>query len=65
MTLVTRDAVTSAAFGVPETESQRSTKTPATAAVDLVREFPRKRKELVRALQSLSSTVAQGKVHGR
>lgn len=45
MTVVTRDAVTPAAFGVPETESQRGTKTPATAAVDLVREFPRKRKE--------------------
>jgi hypothetical protein len=65
MTVVTRDAVTPAAFGVPETESQRSTKTPSTAAVDLVREFPRKRKEPVRAHQGLSLTVAQGKVHGR
>lgn len=64
MTVVTRDAVTPAAFGVPETESQRSTKTPARAAVDLVREFPRKRKESVRALPGLSSTVTQGKVHG-
>ncbi|ASQ93389.1 MULTISPECIES: hypothetical protein [Streptomyces] len=65
MTVVTRDAVTPAAFGVPETESQRGTKTPATAAVDLVREFPRKRKELVHAHQGLSLTVTQGKVHGR
>jgi hypothetical protein len=65
MTVVTRGAVTPAAFGVPETESQRSTKTPATAAVDVVREFPRKRKELGRELRGLSSTVAQGRVHGR
>lgn len=65
MTVATRDAVTPAAFGVPETESQRSTRSPATAAVDLVREFPRKRKELVRARLGLSLTVAQGKVHGR
>jgi hypothetical protein len=64
MTVVTRDAVTPAAFGVPETESKRSTKTPAIAGVDLVREFPRKRQEPVRALQGLSLTVAQGKVHG-
>lgn len=65
MTVVTRDAVTPAAFGVPETEWQHSTKSPATAAVDLVREFPRKRKEAVRAHQGFSLTVAQGKVHGR
>ncbi|MFK0023288.1 hypothetical protein [Streptomyces sp. NPDC090798] len=64
MTVVTRDAVTHAAFGVPETESQRSTKTSATAAVDLGGEFPRKRKEPVRALRGLSSTVAQRKVNG-
>ncbi|CDR13434.1 hypothetical protein GCM10022420_089250 [Streptomyces iranensis] len=65
MTVVTRDAVTPAAFGVLETESRRGTKTPATAAVDLVRELPRKGKEPVRVLQGLSLTVAQGKVHGR
>lgn len=52
MTEVTRNAATPAAFGVPETESQRGTKTPATAAVDLVMEFPRKRKELVHALSA-------------
>lgn len=65
MSVVIRDAVTPAAFGVLETESQRSTKTPAIAAADLVREFPRKRKEPVRVLQGLSLTVAQGKVQGR
>jgi hypothetical protein len=65
MTVATRDAVTSAAFGVPETESQRSKKEPAAAAVDHVRDFLRKGKEPGRALQGLSSTVAQGKVHGR
>ncbi|SEF04371.1 hypothetical protein SAMN05216489_09899 [Streptomyces sp. 3213] len=64
MTVVTRDAVPPAAFGAPGTESQRGTRTPATAAVDLVREFPWTRKEPVRALQGLSLTVAQGKVHG-
>lgn len=65
MTVVTRDAVTSAASGVPETASQRGTKPSATAAVDRVRDFPRKRKEPVCAHQGLSSTVVQGKVHGR
>ncbi len=65
MTVLTRDAVTPAACGVPETESQRSAKTPATAAVELDWEFPRKRREPVRAHQGLSSTVVQGKVHGR
>ncbi|MFK0263979.1 hypothetical protein ACIQU1_21985 [Streptomyces angustmyceticus] len=65
MTVVTRDTVILAAFGVPETESQLRAKSPATAAVDRVREFPRKRKEPVRAHRGLSLTVAQGKVHGR
>ena len=65
MTVVTRDAVTPAAFGVPETKSQRSTKSPATAAGGLVREFPRKRKKPVPAHQGLFLTVDQGKVHGR
>lgn len=64
MTVVTRDAATPAAFGVPETKSQRSTKSPATAG-GLVREFPRKPKKPVRAHQGLFLTVDQGKVHGR
>jgi hypothetical protein len=64
MTVVTRDLVTPDAFGVPETESQRRTKTPARAAADLGGEFPRKRQESVRAFQGLSLTVVQGKVHG-
>lgn len=65
MTVLTRDAVTPAAFGVPETASQRSPKSPAMAAGDLVRNFPRKRKDPVRTHQGLSLSVAQGKVHGR
>lgn len=65
MTVVTRDAVTPTAFGVPETEAQRGTKLPATAAVDRVRDFPRKSEEPVCAHQGLSSTLVQGKVHGR
>ena len=65
MTVVTRDAATPAASGVPQTKSQRSTKPPATAAGGLVREFPRKPKKPVRAHQGLLLTVDQGKVHGR
>lgn len=63
MTVVTRDAVTPAAFGVPETESQRSTKTPARAAVDLVREFHgRGRNRCVRSGPLFDRD--SGKVHG-
>ncbi|MFI0716988.1 ATP-binding cassette domain-containing protein [Streptomyces inhibens] len=64
MTVVTRDAVAPALFGAPQPEPQHSTDPPAIAAVDLVREFPRKRKDPVRALRGLSLTVAQGQVHG-
>jgi|tagenome__1003787_1003787.scaffolds.fasta_scaffold20371908_1 hypothetical protein len=64
MSVVTRDASPPAAFGAPETESWRGTRPLATAAVDLVREFPWKGEEPVRVLQGLSLTVAQGKVHG-
>ncbi|GLW14560.1 hypothetical protein Stsp01_13030 [Streptomyces sp. NBRC 13847] len=65
MTVVTRDAVKSAASGVPETEAQRSTASPATTAADLVREFPRRSGQPVRAHRGRTSTVAQRKVHGR
>lgn len=65
MTVVTRPAVTPTVLDLPQTESQRSTKTPATTAVDLVREFPRKRKGPGRTLQGLSLSMAQGKVQGR
>ncbi|WP_327379051.1 ABC transporter ATP-binding protein (plasmid) [Streptomyces sp. NBC_01216] len=64
MSVGTWAPATPALLSVPVPPPQRGPGTPAIAAVDLVREFTRKKKPPVRALRRLSLTVAQGEVHG-
>jgi ABC-2 type transport system ATP-binding protein len=64
MTVVSRDPMTLDLDSIAEPEPQHTGALTAIAAVDLFREFSRKRKAPVHALRGLSLTVPAGEVHG-